>query len=272
MEGMRKEIHSFLKKDLKLELSLEKTKITHLNDGFKFLGFWIQRAMGQAGMGTKILIPKEAMDKVKDKITAITDPGTHQSSLNSTILALNRVIGGWMRYYQYTSKAATTFRKVENHAFWELAHWIGRKYQLAIPEVLQRFNKKEGLGTKEYQLGKVLSTGQYKKRFIKPNPYTTQEAKVQREELPTETYWTGHEPRPGMMDLRPIILKRDEYTCQNCGEGPLPTKELEVDHIRLVKRFKRPVDANTPDNLRILCIPCHKDKTKFDRQRESRMQ
>ena len=76
-EILRDEIHGFLKEDLKLDLSLEKTKVTHLNDGFKYLGFWIQRKMGHKGMTTKVLIPPESINKVIDKITEVTDPGTH---------------------------------------------------------------------------------------------------------------------------------------------------------------------------------------------------
>src|SRR5262249_20516334 len=45
-EEIREEVHTFLKNKLHLDLSMEKTKITHVNDGFKFLGFWIQRKMG----------------------------------------------------------------------------------------------------------------------------------------------------------------------------------------------------------------------------------
>jgi 5-methylcytosine-specific restriction endonuclease McrA len=45
-----------------------------------------------------------------------------------------------------------------------------------------------------------------------------------------------------------------------------------VDHIRPVRRFKQPVDANNPENLQTLCVEtCHKGKTKFDRQMESRV-
>jgi RNA-directed DNA polymerase len=110
-EALREELHGFLKADLKLNLSLEKTKITHLNDGFKYLGFWVQRKMGHKGMTTKVLIPPESINKVIDKITEVTDPGTHQDSANTTILALNRIISGWFRYYQYTSRAAITFHK-----------------------------------------------------------------------------------------------------------------------------------------------------------------
>src|SRR5918999_2263245 len=93
-EALREELHDFLKTDLKLNLSLEKTKVTHLNDGLKYLGFWLQRKAGHKGMTTKVLIPPENMDRVIDKITNATDPGTHQDSANTTILALNRVIGG----------------------------------------------------------------------------------------------------------------------------------------------------------------------------------
>lgn len=125
-------------------------------------------------MTTKVLISPETIGKVIDKITKVTDPGTHQDSANTTILALNRVIGGWLRYYQYTSRAATTFHKVQYTAFWKLAHWLGRKYQLNMLEVMRRYRRDGTLGTSTYQLYKAnqFPTQQYKKRFLKPNPYT----------------------------------------------------------------------------------------------------
>ncbi len=58
VEELREELHTFLDSELGLSLSREKTKITHLNDGFKFLGFKIRRSRGQRGMTTKVLIPR----------------------------------------------------------------------------------------------------------------------------------------------------------------------------------------------------------------------
>jgi 5-methylcytosine-specific restriction endonuclease McrA len=113
-------------------------------------------------------------------------------------------------------------------------------------------------------------TLQYKQRFLKPNPYLIQERKLEREELPNETYWTGYEARPGMADLRPLILERDEYICQLCGNNITPST-AEVDHVRPVRRFKRPIDANAEENLWTLCISCHDKRTKSDRQAESRV-
>jgi 5-methylcytosine-specific restriction endonuclease McrA len=83
-------------------------------------------------------------------------------------------------------------------------------------------------------------------------------------------YWTGYESRPGMADLRPRIMERDGYTCQTCGEVVTP-ETCEVDHIRPVRRFKRPIDANSEGNLWTLCLACHAAKTKVDQQMESRV-
>ena len=46
---MRQELGEFLSTKLRLDLSLEKTKVTHLNDGFEFLGFKVRRRRGQKG-------------------------------------------------------------------------------------------------------------------------------------------------------------------------------------------------------------------------------
>ena len=45
-EEMREEVRNFLASTLRLTLSMEKTNITHLNDGFDFLGFTVRRDMG----------------------------------------------------------------------------------------------------------------------------------------------------------------------------------------------------------------------------------
>jgi group II intron reverse transcriptase/maturase len=135
-EALKEEFYTFLRRELKLTLSKEKTKVTHLNDGCKFLGFWIERSMGQKGITTKVLIPPEAFQQCREKISTITDASTHEHSVTTKILAINRIIGGWCRYYQYCTSASTTFGKLEYHVFWSMAHWLGRKFQLTMPQVM----------------------------------------------------------------------------------------------------------------------------------------
>jgi hypothetical protein len=156
--------------------------------------------------------------------------------------------------------------------FWGTAHWLGRQFQLNMPAVMQRFREGNTLTSQKRRLtlAREVPTLQYRERFIKPNPYLTQDKKLGREELPNESYWTGHEARPGMADLRPLILERDEYTCKLCGVR-VTDRAAEVDHIRPVRRFKRPIDANVEWNLWTLCINCHQEKTEHDRQAESRV-
>lgn len=270
-EAMKEELHQFLRKELKLELSWEKTKVTHINDGFEFLGFWIQRKRGHKGMVTKVCIPKGATHRMREKVAKATDPTTNETSVNTKIRALNRIIGGWCRYYQYSGDIAKAFSNLQNYTFWKMAHWLGRKYKISIPEVMRRFYQGNTFATSEYKLIKPKDFKRflYRKSFKKPNPYTTQE-KIIREEFTPDEEETGYERCPGMEDLRPIVLRANHYTCQICRKQ-FDASQLEVDHIRPVRRFKKPVDASRLENLQPICIECHRKKTESDRQMESRV-
>src|SRR3954454_19667547 len=90
--------------------------------------------------------------------------------------------------------------------------------------------------------------------------YTTQEIRLEREELLDDGPWLGIEGRPGMEDLRPRVLERDGHQCVCCQER-VAKATARVDPKKPVCCFKRPVDANRLDNLQTLCIPCHKRKT-----------
>jgi RNA-directed DNA polymerase len=273
---MRKEVHDYLRDRLHLELSLEKTKVSHLNDGFDFLGFHLQRSLGHAGMVTKLTIPEKALERHRAIIRGATAPGTHADSIRAKLRAVNRIIGGWCRYYQYTSKACRQFSRMERETFWLVAHWLARKHRLGIPETLTKFyavhvkGDPKTLGVDEVWLVRHTSYKglRYRSSPFKPNPYTTTGAGFEREELFDDDPWRGTESRPGMADLRPLVLKRDGNRCRRCKE-PVTEETAQVDHIRPVRSFKRPVDANRLENLWTLCIRCHKWKTEKDRQRES---
>jgi 5-methylcytosine-specific restriction endonuclease McrA len=276
---MRKEVHDYLRDRLRLELSLEKTKVTHLNEGFDFLGFHLQRSLGHKGMVTKLTIPAIALQRHLATVQAATALGTHADSVRSKLLALNRIISGWCRYYQYTSKAPAQFSRMEREALWLVAHWLARKHRQAMPAALAKFyaartkGDPKTLGADDARLIRhtSLKSRRYRGSPYKPNPYTTQESRFEREELLEDNPWLGTEDRPGRADLRPLALARDGYRCRLC-QGSVTEATARVDHLRPVRAFKRPVDANRLENLQTLCIPCHKQKTEQDRQRESRMQ
>jgi RNA-directed DNA polymerase len=266
-EAMRQELSGFLKDELKLNLSMEKTKVTHLNDGFDFLGFHLQRTMGRAKMGVRTAISGKAVKKHLEKIQAATTPRTHKDSVETKILALNRIIRGWCLYFQYTSKAGVQFGELEYKTFWRLAHWLGRKFKLSIPSVIRQYRSALTIALVGHN---DFPAKTYAERFDKPNPYTA-EGKIVREEIPDENPWLETEDRPGSTDLRLVVIQRDEHRCCNCGES-VTNATCQVDHKRPRSRFKRPEDADCLDNLWTLCIPCHERKTETDRQTESRVQ
>ena len=65
------------------------------------------------------------------------------------------------------------------------------------------------------------------------------------------------------------MLARDGWQCRACGVAG-PGVRFEIDHIQ--RREDRPDLALDLDNLQVLCVPCHRDKTAREtgRQRESR--
>jgi len=53
-------------------------------------------------------------------------------------------------------------------------------------------------------------------------------------------------------EIQPIIFKRDNYTCQICGDK---NKDMQVDHIKSWKDY--PKLRFILDNCRTLCSKCH---------------
>ena len=170
------------------------------------------------------------------------------------------------------------FDKLNAELFWDMAHWLGRKYKLSMPAVMRKFRKGITLGT---NASKLNMPNEYKtKRMVAKtwhNPYTEPEkVKSEKERIKRESLfnysqlWTGNENRQGEMDLREEVLLRDGPTCSTCRKISHPS-EVQADHIIPRKRFKDPTDADCLENLQVLCTECHRAKTKTDLKVLSRM-
>ena len=187
---------------------------------------------------------------------------------------MNKVISGWCRYYQCTSRAATQFSRVQHKVYWLAAHWLARKYQCSCKSAITQFRQGSTLGTTLTRLAMhsdFRTQRSRRRRRPFPNPYTSEEVLL-REKLPEGQIRLITEQRKGSEDRRREIMARDNYTCQWPGCGvPVTLGTGHVDHLRPRWVFLWRSDADKPENLWTLCLEHHRIKTENDRQRESRV-
>jgi RNA-directed DNA polymerase len=124
-EEIAKEVKELIKDFLKgrgLELSDEKTIITHIDIGFDFLGWNFRKYKG------KLLIKpsKKSIDKVTEKISNIIKKGKAWTQ-EGIIDALNPIITGWSNYHQPVV-SSETFAKLDSRIWDMLWHWAKRRH------------------------------------------------------------------------------------------------------------------------------------------------
>jgi RNA-directed DNA polymerase len=110
-----------------LELSDEKTRITHISEGFDFLGQTIRKY--NVGTPKEKLLIKPAKKNVKAFLKVIRETiYLHRTAKQETVIArLNPKITGWANYHRHVV-AKDTFFKVD-HAIWRaLWCWARRRH------------------------------------------------------------------------------------------------------------------------------------------------
>ncbi|WP_319414067.1 group II intron reverse transcriptase/maturase [uncultured Cohaesibacter sp.] len=136
---IREECRAFLEGRLKLTLNMEKTHITHVNDGFVFLGHRIIRKRGKRGqMSVVTTIPKEKAKGFVHKLTQ-TLSGNHSISAVNMVDRLNRQLAGWAAFYKFTDFTAYVFQRIDSAVFWKMAHWLGCKYRSRIKPLMRKW-------------------------------------------------------------------------------------------------------------------------------------
>ncbi|MEO8924180.1 MAG: group II intron reverse transcriptase/maturase [Caldimonas sp.] len=108
--------------DRGLELSEEKTRITHITEGFDFLGQNVRK------YGDKLLIKpaKKSIKSLLDKVRAIVE-GNAQATQAALIRQLNPVIRGWAMYHRHCA-ATATFSSIDSHIWHMLFRWAMRRH------------------------------------------------------------------------------------------------------------------------------------------------
>jgi len=118
-----KEIMSEFLSPRGLELSEEKTRITHIDDGFDFIGFNFRRYDGHL-----IVKPaKSSINRFIERMHLLILVEGQTMSQKELICVLNPVIRGWAQYYRYVC-SGVVFQTLDNILFWMLWRWAVRRH------------------------------------------------------------------------------------------------------------------------------------------------
>jgi RNA-directed DNA polymerase len=269
-EEIKTEFSDFLTEKLNLRLSEEKTLITHVDDGFDFLGYHF---IGDKRWSDKrwclfSRVPYKAIRRFRDAVKKIThNPFTDEVA---AFEALSGLIRGWGNYYAYAAET-NLMRSLDGFIYRELwkycrhkngkqgARAVYRKYTL--PHAFRETGYFQlGLRTDDQVVRIPRLSGIARKTLrlpYPPHPYLLEERKsvllypgTTDERWWDRPIWGGHEgERKGHHRLRVVVLARDKI-CQICGEKPA----TEMHHTPPWKKHKQ----HNPDQAIGVCSACHR--------------
>jgi RNA-directed DNA polymerase len=180
-DTLRDEVAAVLR-PMGLRLSEEKTTIAHINEGFDFLGFRIQRRR-QRGSNKRFVYTwpsNKALASVKAKVRAITRGGTNQP-LAVVLRRLNPVLRGWANYFRHAVSKAT-FDYLGAFSWRRVICWLRHKHRRANWKWLRRrylpgWRPTDGEVTLFNPTSIAVARYRYRGGQI-PTPWTTAEATV----------------------------------------------------------------------------------------------
>lgn len=261
-ERLRDEIRDFLRETCGLELSAEKTRITHVRDGYDFLGFNISVDVGKSGiLSPKVRVGRKAIANIQTRLGEALRYRPTQESTSVRLGRASAVIRGWSNYF----KAAHNFSKVahglDHQAYWIAVKAICRKEDISTARCLHKYGFRDTIGIHDdCALARFQDTASAY-YYASPLPYQP----GCQQPYPEDDEWEAafvlsERSRPGCGDLKWKALVRDGFHCRCCAVV-VTSRTSQADHREPVNRFANLEMANSLDNIQTLCLRCHKLKS-----------
>ena len=260
---LREEFQAFLAEKLQLELAVEKTHVTHVNDGFNFLGFHVRRYVNGHDR-PKLLVPPsdKAQQRLQTTIRAMTARRRFRDTPLLKFSALNAVLRGWSTYYRHSNATAI----VKDLDFWvnqRMFRWLQKRHRVTAHRIMTMYKHREQ-GTRD-NLGiqngdamlflyRMSDQSRTKYRSRKPqNPYLSKdwETHIEPGDSPfPEHVWLGNaENNEVWREIKAQVKAERGARCERCGT----TVHLDLHH----RQARRYGGHDTIDNAELLCRPCH---------------
>jgi RNA-directed DNA polymerase len=139
-EAIKEQTAEFMAEQLRLMLSPEKTAITHVDDGFDFLGWRVTRRHRPGRAPVAITFPSDrAVADIKHRIKTLTKSNTVNLSLDELIHGLNPILRGWTNYHRHGA-AKRCFGYLSYYLWWRVVRWLRKKYpHLTWKQIKRRY-------------------------------------------------------------------------------------------------------------------------------------
>jgi RNA-directed DNA polymerase len=246
-----------------LELSQEKTRVTHIDEGFDFLGWNVRKYNG------KLLI-KPSKNNVKtflDKIRKIIKGNKTAKQVN-LINMLNPVIRGWVNYHK-TQVAKETFSSVDKEIWKTLWQWSKRRHpQKGTRWIKEKYFK--SVGTRQWvftaETGEKLRNGKPKMTTLIKAMDTPikRHVKIQMDANPFDPKWEEYfEERIqhkmsnsliGRKRMHQLWEDQNKGVCPICHENISEKTKWHVHHIL----WKSQGGDDRQSNLVMVHPNCHR--------------
>ncbi len=260
-ELLEQEIKPFIETFMQergLELSQEKTCITHIEDGFDFLGQNVRKY--KTGKRYKLLI-KPAQKNVHAHLEKIREIVKKNQTLPAwkLIVLLNPIIRGWAQYHQHVV-SAEIFRSVDDAIYQRLRRWRKRRHPKKSNEwITKKYFKTHG-GDNWVFYGEV--EGQEYRLANTAHVLIKRHVKVKAEANPYDPQWeTYYEKRldvhiaDTMKGKRWLIhlWKEQNGICPMCQQQITKITGWHSHHIE----WRSSGGSDTADNRVLLHPTCH---------------
>lgn len=245
-EKTKQDIKAFLSDKLKLELSVEKTLITHAhNEKARFLGFDIVTSYSsqptrnkdgklqrQNNGKVKLYVPKEKwVNKLLDKnilrINGNDWKMVHRPELiNNDDLEIMSIYDAELRgFYEYYKIAnnVSVLNKMAYIMEYSMYKTFARKYKISVRKVIDKFSV-NGVFTVQYETKKGMKSKTLISSFTRAEK-VNKDFKV--DNLPNGWMYSG---------ITSLIDRMKARVCEYCGETGV---DLEMHHVRKLKDLKK---------------------------------
>ena len=269
-ERLREEIAQFLRKECSLKLSVEKTHITHVRDGFSFLGFHLESSIGRKGkIVPKIRIGQKGIQNYKQGIYDAARNVAQHVSIATRIHRTLQVVRGWGEYFRITHNYSKVAGNLDNFVHKVMLKMICRKMDISTAKCYRQYHANQTFHYRDEEKLARLSHKTMKLDYRNPTPYEPggKNSNESDMEMEVDADNQGENNRHGSRDLKLDQIARDQHRCRACGKG-VKTRTSHLHHIKPVSTFPNYEAANFEGNLQTLCLDCHKKKHAPKRVRE----